>query len=106
MTMRVLACALPAVAALKAAHPTGDYNIKGGASTSFPEFNVQYYGASADLHGTDESRAFVSAFDKVLEKQSEILSALEKRSTKSFLMESGNFLVMFFFYYYSSHLFF
>ena len=93
MVFRAVVLALPCALALKLSHPRGDYNIKGGSSaTSFPEFNVQYYypgSAAASLHGATEANSFTAAVDKVLEKQSAVIEALETSAKRSFLMEGG-----------------
>lgn len=68
-------------------HP-GNWNLEGGSTTSFPEFNVQYDAAAAASLKGDESAKFAAALDEVIAKQSGVMTALEKSAKKSMLLES------------------
>lgn len=68
-------------------HP-GNWNLQGGSTSSFPEFNVQYDSAAAVSLKGDESAKFTAALDGIIAKQSGVMSALEASAKKSMLMES------------------
>jgi len=68
-------------------HP-GNWNLQGGSTSSFPEFNVQYDSAAAVSLKGDESAKFSAALDGIIAKQSGVMSALEASAKKSMLLES------------------
>merc|ERR1719482_151271 len=70
-------------------HP-GNWNLQGGSTTSFPEFNVQYEPAAAVQLKGDESAKFAAVLDGIIAKQSGVMSALESSAKKSMLLEGSD----------------